>query len=161
MRIAGANPIVNSPAHPAPAPPADAARPERTDRADFNSDAAAVSLQKVDALRSLFPGVSITVAGLYDEQAIKQYAMQAGGGLHIVLAPDFVDWMFSSPEASAQGKQILSESWQSLMEELSAMNAAGKLPLGAGIVIGENGSYSIYTAGEQEKRSQRMIRQLP
>lgn len=170
MRIAEANPIVSSQANFTPAlralppgrtgraaidgtAPTNIAPPERTDKTDFNSDTAAVSLQKVDALRSLFPGVRVEVAGLYDEQAIQQYAMQTGGGLHIVLAPDFVDWMFSSPEASSQGKQILTETWQALMEELSSMSAAGKLPLGAGIVIGENGSYSIYTAGEQEKKA--------
>lgn len=154
MRIAGTGHVRGYPAYlPAAAERDREKGPARTDRAGFTAAAEKNAAGGEDVLQSLFPGLQADIVGLNSEEAIRQYASQAGGGLHLAVAPDFVEWMLSSPEALAEGKQILSDVFKALMEEVSALGEMGRRPLAAGAVVGENGSFFIYTAGEEQKEN--------
>lgn len=106
-----------------------------------------------DTVRKLlktYPNIDITYGVLSDNDAIRKYAASAGGGFHITVTRDFLEWMSTDPQSFQDGKEFLDEVLKKMREEYASALAQGKNPIGIGAVVGENGQIDVWTSYPDE-----------
>lgn len=106
-----------------------------------------------DTVRKLlktYPNIDITYGVLSDDAAIRKYAASAGGGFHITVSRDFLEWMSTDPQSFQDGKEFLDEVLKKMREEYASALAQGKNPIGIGAVVGENGQIDVWTSYPDE-----------
>lgn len=106
-----------------------------------------------DTVRKLlktYPNIDITYGVLSDNDAIRKYAASAGGGFHITVTRDFLEWMSTDPQSFQDGKEFLDEVLEKMREEYVSALAQGKNPIGIGAVVGENGQIDVWTSYPDE-----------
>ena len=100
----------------------------------------------LSAIRQAFSQTKVSVAWLSQEQQIQQYAASAGLGNHLVIAPDFVEWMASGEEAFRQGMTFLSVAMAGQEKNTGSF-------YNSGTVIGENGEISYWSSTREQENN--------
>lgn len=97
-----------------------------------------------------FPDVNISFTWLKNDNQIRDFAMSAGNGTYLSIAPDFLEWMSESPETYQEGMDIIT-----LVMNQLAENSSGKKNSASGAVIGENGEVSYWYKQEPDQSEEK------
>ncbi len=97
--------------------------------------------QIAEALRQQYPWVNFTFSELGERsEEVLQFAASAGQGIHIVIAPDVLDWMAQGDAAWQEGNAMIGKTIYALMRQ------SGNGIYNQGAVIGENGEITQWSS---------------
>lgn len=114
-----------------------------------SQDASQTIEQVANALRKQYPWVSFTFAELGDEQeAIAQFAVSAGNGVHLIIDPDILEWMAHGKDAWAQGLELIGGTLHDLMLQKSS----GEYNKGA--VLADDGEVTLWSAKWEKPKTE-------
>lgn len=116
------------------------------DKQEVRTEQTQTAEQVAEALRQQYPQVKFIFAELR-ETDLKQFAVSAGEGTHIVISPDVLDWMAQGGTAWQEGNAMIGKTIYALMRQ----PADGIYNQGA--VIGENGEITLWSSTLETPKS--------
>lgn len=102
--------------------------------------------ETVDALEKSYPGLQISGGDLSGKDGIRDYAVSAGPGMHLVLSSKFLKWMASSSDAFTKGVRLIGDTLKDLALRANTSAAQGNTLVNCGAYIGEDGEAAYWTA---------------
>ena len=100
----------------------------------------------LDYLKEKYPSVSIEIGTLPSQTSIKDYALQAGGGTHLLISNEFLEQLQKDETTMKKGFFELCNILDQVQKKAQHTMAMGKPVLGAGAVITDSSQVSYWTS---------------